>query len=540
MYVVTVMNKGISVEVHNLKEKLLSGSVVQGINSIDSFSFTISPANVGFNLLNNMKTVVSVYNTNKRKYEFYGRVLYTSAEMTESGMITKSVVCESVLGYLCDSVQAYEPGKTWNTEALFGHIISAHNAQLESGKRFVVRDILKRDVTCEIERENTWETIKKKLIDTIGGEIQYEVADDAIYIDYKYSLGETKKTAIRLSENMKAITRERNPSDIVTRLIPLGAKTSDKGEERVTVAFENGGKEYINNDEAIELYGIRVGYMTWDDVTDPKVLLTKGEQWLAANAKTLVKYSITALDLSPLGLAIDDFEVHNTYPIENPLLGIEDKARVVKKVIDICTETKSTIEVGDKFKSAAEIQRDRERELVYTFKTVQNINGSYVSKTDYDQIVDMMNNSTKPVAISGDRMSVESSYFGLTKDGVITAKSGTVAGFKFDELGLKKKETNSYLDDGDMYITETKLFHVAPGYLKASHKKQSSFLVKEKEVKIYDGLLYIKRDDTISDAFQEDLSFMTIVLGGAEYNLFIDPGNLSVVVKKKEETEEGT
>ena len=56
---------------------------------------------------------------------------------------------------------------------------------------------------------------------------------------------------------------------------------------------------------------------------------------------------------------IDDFNVHDYHPVLNPLLGIDDMARIIKKNIDICDEIKSTIEVGDNFKTLTEIQQEQ-------------------------------------------------------------------------------------------------------------------------------------------------------------------------------------
>ena len=68
MYVVTLHNPGITpVEIHGNIEKLQSGKVVQGINSIDSFTFSMLPSNVGFALIKDFKTLVKVFNTNTQK-----------------------------------------------------------------------------------------------------------------------------------------------------------------------------------------------------------------------------------------------------------------------------------------------------------------------------------------------------------------------------------------------------------------------------------------------------------------------------------------
>lgn len=431
MYIVTLHNKGVSpIEIHGDIEKLQSGKVVQGINSIDSFTFSMLPSNVGFALIKDFKTLVKVFNTNTNKTEFVGRSLYTTTEMSENGMITKEVVCESLLGYLCDSVQTYMEEKMYigGAHDVLGVVISCHNSLVEEEKRFTLRNIADtRGIYCGIQRETTWDTIKKKVLDTEGGELTFEVVGDTIYLDYVERIGEIKSTEIALSRNMKSITRERNPSDYITRLIPLGAK-EENSEERLDISSVNGGKIYIDDEAAIEEYGIHVGIQEWDDVTDANNLLSKGRSWLSANSKIPVRYSITALDLALLGLDIDHFEIGNSHPLVNGLIGVDDVARIIKKTIDVCEEVNSTIEIGDRFKTLTEIQQDQKRETVAAVRVIQKVSSDYVSRTDNDQVVRMLNNSKDNVNITGDRMTINNTNLRMDKDGTLYVSAIKVSG----------------------------------------------------------------------------------------------------------------
>lgn len=375
MYIVTLFNGNIETEIHNNRDKLSAGSIVKGINTIDSFSFTMNAKNPGFGACYEYKTLVSVYNTNKNRYDFTGRILYVNPSMEDNGTVLESVICESYLGFLCDSQQPYVAEKNWTVNELFSHLIDRHNAQVEEYKRFKVGTITVTDpnnnLYVGIQRDNTWKVIEDKLIGTLGGEIQYRIESDGIYLDYLVNIGATRTTAIALSNNMKAISRENNPADYISRLIPLGAKLTttnadgqeEETEERLTIESVNGGVNYIDIPEGIDAFGIRVGYHYWDDVTQASVLLTKAQNWLAEHNKIQVKYAVTALDLSLIGLQIDDFQVHDYHPIKNSILGIDDTARIIKKNIDICEEVKSTIELGDNLKNLSEIQREQDSSI---------------------------------------------------------------------------------------------------------------------------------------------------------------------------------
>lgn len=387
MYIVKIKNGNIEKTIHGRKDKLKSGTITKGINAIDSFSFSLLPDNPGFYEINEFTTYVEVYNTNKERYDFVGRVLYAETTMDESGLITKSVTCESVFGYFCDSIQTYVETQNWTVSGLLQQLIDCHNSQLEEYKHFKVGTVTASDSNDNlyqaIQRENTWNAIKSKLIDKIGGEICFRIEEDGIYIDYLERLGEVKDTPIALSLNMKAMTKEQNPSDFVTRLIPLGCKLKDDDgndtEQRLDITSVNDGLNYIDDEEAVALYGIHVGVAEWDDVTEAQNLYDKGYAWFGENNKVQVKYSITALDLSLIGIVLDDLDVGNTHPIQNGLIGVNDSARIIKKNIDVCDETSSTIEIGDNFKSLSDIQLEQSNKVNSVANTVSRIESDYIT-----------------------------------------------------------------------------------------------------------------------------------------------------------------
>lgn len=380
MYIVEIKNGDFTTEIHGVKQKLTSGKIVKGINTIDSFTFSMLPSNAGFNLINEFSTLVTAYNTNKDRNDFVGRVLYAETTMDESGLITKTITCESVLGYLCDSWQTYVDTQNWTVAGLLQHLLDCHNSLVEGYKQFKLGTVTAKDnndnLYQAVQRENTWNSIKTKLIDKIGGELQVRVESDGMYLDYLDQIGEMKETEIALSVNMKSITREQDPTAFITRLIPLGCKLKDsetETEQRLDISSVNGGKTYIDDEQAVAVYGIHVGVVEWDDVTDPTNLKNKGDAWLEENNKVQVKYSITALDLSLIGKVFDDFDVGNYHPIKNGLIAVDDTARIIKKNIDVCEEVKSTMEVGDNFKTLSDIQREQSAQIQQSAQNLKDV-----------------------------------------------------------------------------------------------------------------------------------------------------------------------
>ena len=338
----------------------ITGSCKFGINTIDSFTFTIFPNNDGYNLIYPLKTLVEVKNLNTNNVEFEGRVLLQTPKMDSSGIIYKTVVCESYLGYLNDSVQNYEAISGVSAEELFKKIINNHNSQVENSKKFIIGEIKIGTSSSDNEDrylnyEKTFDSINKNLIERFGGELRVRKAGDNIYIDYIKEIGEKKNTVIALANNLIAIEQEKDPSEIITRLIPVGAKL-ENSDERLTITNINGGINYVEDEEAIKEFGVIVDTVNFDDITEAIELLNKAKSYLKENNKIKKKYKIDALDLSTIDLNFDSFEVGNKYRVINPLMNIDEELRIIEKTLDINSPQNSSLTFGDKFEDIKDYQ----------------------------------------------------------------------------------------------------------------------------------------------------------------------------------------
>ena len=338
----------------------ITGSCKFGINTIDSFTFTIFPNNDGYNLIYPLKTLVEVKNLITNNVEFEGRVLLQTPKMDSNGIIYKTVVCESYLGYLNDSVQSYETISGVSAEELFKKIINNHNSQVENSKKFIIGEIKIGTSSSDNEDrylnyEKTFDSVNKNLIERFGGELRVRKAGDNIYIDYIKEIGEKKNTVIALANNLIAIEQEKDPSEIITRLIPVGAKL-ENSDERLTITSINGGINYVEDEEAIKEFGVIVDTVNFDDITEAIELLNKAKSYLKENNKIKKKYKIDALDLSTIDLNFDSFEVGNKYRVINSLMNIDEELRIIEKTLDINSPQNSSLTFGDKFEDIKDYQ----------------------------------------------------------------------------------------------------------------------------------------------------------------------------------------
>lgn len=399
MYDVTITNGNIQRRIHDHRaapnaQKLTTASIVDAVNSISSFTFTINPANAGYDSLTEYSTLIRVRNTKKNRDEFVGRVLQINPAMDSNGAISKTVVCEDRLGYFQDSVQPYSEMRHYEGDAtrsgleeFVDEMLANHNAQVEESKRIyrgqITVDPFKSsdDVTKGHNWETTFECIKSKLIGSFGGYIRLREVAGVLYFDYLESIGTTRSTTIEIGRNMKSASKDIDASGIITRLVPLGAKLTvlnDEGqeqetEERLTITDVNDGLNYIEATDYIAKYGIRYGTVTFDEVTDAANLLRKGTEYITANNGLAISHDIDALDLSLIGLDIDDFVLYDSYPVKNQAIGLNDTLQIIKKNTNVVQPHSSSFEMGDIHKRLSDALIDQNDSLGNVLDNISNV-----------------------------------------------------------------------------------------------------------------------------------------------------------------------
>lgn len=141
---------------------------------------------------------------------------------------------------------------------------------------------------------------------------------------------------------MRSITQAIDPSEIITRLYPLGAVINDDTGERVTLS---GVTKYIDNDQLIERYGVHAGTMIFDNITTPGVLSQAGRVCAGALKAAKVQYEVSAIDIDE---KLDGFAIGCKYRIVNSYLGIDEVLRCIGTSIDINDRSQNVLTFGDK------------------------------------------------------------------------------------------------------------------------------------------------------------------------------------------------
>lgn len=472
MYEVYIINNGITKLLHSdnvISEKqglkIIDGKIVEGINTINSFSFSMLPNNPRFNELFSYTTKIYVIKIKDNRRVFYGRVVKPKVSMESDGSFSKTIECEDRMGYLCDSLMDYLPEQYWNVKNTTYHedrsidkrgvlefVLSIHNKKQPDEKKIYVGEVDIEDTDNVLyfgmqQHKNAFDTLKEKLIEHLGGELRLrEGTDGKLYLDYLKEAGEVKTTSIALKKNMQKLSKETDPTSFITRLYPLGNKikktveekdgsiTEIETDERITCAEANDGIPYVDDEEGIRTYGIIEGYRIYDHVVYPRTLLNHARVTLATNNKVKQKHVITALDLSTIGLDIDSFEVGNYHPIKNSLVGVDDTLRIIKKTTNINQPETSQLEIGDKYATLTELQLKRENslkeEVNRTIETVSN-NAQYnVAKTS-NYLTSLINQFTDRIEQIIREETVSVSDFETYKTSISTEFDQTKDSFDF-------------------------------------------------------------------------------------------------------------
>lgn len=370
---------------HMNGQKLLSGVAKDEINKIDTFNFSFSGDNVANGQLRPFLTFIDVLNTLTGEYIFEGRILKPQNEMDNEGLVTYSWLAEGELAYLHDSQQRHYEFRGTPIEGVTV-ILDYHNNQVDEHQRFEVGNIEVTNNTNNLyfylsAEQDTFQSLKEKILDALGGEMQIRKENGVRYLDILNRIGEKKETDIMLSKNLISMSQTVDPTDVVTRLTPLGTRietededATDASQARLTIESVNNGLPFIDRPDLIAQFGYQGGSYTWDDITLPENLLNAGRQRINNQRLVLNQYQVDAYDLSVIGLTIDSFKKGNSHRLINPVMHIDEVLRIVGTSKDIINVDKSGITIGDKFKSTYEYQADANRNFAKVAQLQSELN----------------------------------------------------------------------------------------------------------------------------------------------------------------------
>lgn len=331
--------------------KIISPKLDLEVNKTGSFEFEIYTSNPYYDRLQKLKSIITVYQDGE--LIFRGRILND-----EEGFYNqKRVSCEGELAFLLDSIQ--RPYDFHGTPAdLFRQFITAHNSQVDESRRFIIGNITVTDPNDYIYRAdstylNTWDSITKKLIDGLGGYLNVRHESDGIYIDYLADFNVLSSQIIEFGKNLIDIKKITKGEEIATAIIPLGAKNEETG-QRITIKSVNDDIDFVYNQEAVNTYGWIFKTVTWDNVTLPQILKTKGLEYVADSINLQVSIELTAFDLSAINVDINSFKLGTYIRVRTSPHNINSNMLVRKLRIVLDSPASNMLTLGTSYTTFSE------------------------------------------------------------------------------------------------------------------------------------------------------------------------------------------
>lgn len=291
------------------------------LNKAGSFTFNLPSINPMYSSLKKLKTIITIREDDEVLWK--GRVLNDAKDFYN----TKAVTCEGELAFLND-IQ-YEPHDYSKKGIKMGEYFKKlieHYASECSEERMIklgnVRgaftDVLIYPKTTDYT--NVWNLISGNLIGASTGKVgknEVDLSDydrylyirrekGVSYIDFVEDIGKASSQIIEFGKNLLDLSEYVDASNVYTQIIPLG-KADSKG-NRVDIKLVNGGKNYLQSDSAIALFGKIQKSVIWEDVTNRNTLKANGQRMLNKAVEMAIKITIRAFDLHRINVNTDKID----------------------------------------------------------------------------------------------------------------------------------------------------------------------------------------------------------------------------------------
>lgn len=338
--------------------KIGKGEVTLEQDKSGSFVFSLYPDHFYYDRFVPLKTVITVRKDNR--IIFRGRILNAVTDYWNNKVIT----CEGELGFLQDSiVRPYV--YSGELDVLFYQYINIHNTQVDDFKQFKVGTVTVVDPNGYVARSNTayestLDNMNTRLLeDATGGHLYTTHGDDGTEeiptLHYLADFTGTASQTIEFGSNLRDYTKTVAAEEVATAIIPLGATVDDGNGEtedpKLTIAYVNGGLDYVYSPKGVEMYGWIFKTVEWDDVHDPNLLKSKAEAYLETIVNPPLTIELTALDLHLLDRSIDSFKVCEYVRVISKPHGIDTTMLCTKQTLDLLKPENDTIILGQTYAS---------------------------------------------------------------------------------------------------------------------------------------------------------------------------------------------
>ena len=363
--------------------------LTQKKNEPGELSFMIPKEHPSYGVLEKLKSRIMVYRDDTLIW--VGRAIEDDRDLYEN----RKVIAEGVLSLLLDGV--IRPFTTDGTLAdVWAYLLTQHNAQVNPNQRLGIGNC---DVAGSVSIStkdylSVWQVIKTYLLDSHGGYliVRYDENENPI-LDYLSDVPDTSTQKIEFGENLIDLVLSKNASETYTACVPLGAVLRDidpesESDARLMIASVNEGQDYLIDTALAAEYGVIFapsGLTTWDEITDPTILMNKGHDWLSgtgARFKQTIKLS--AADLHNADANIESFQFLDKVVVSCGTLCPEETYVLSELTIPLNNPASTGIVLGD---SRPSLIGEEIRNNTSVRNRIESIEADYTTHGEIKEIV---------------------------------------------------------------------------------------------------------------------------------------------------------
>lgn len=353
------------------------------VNKAGSLSFSMYPTHAHFNAVKKMESIITVLQDSKPIFK--GRVFSDNVNFYK----VKKIEVEGLLAYFNDSiVRPYE--FSGDVGEYLEFLINQHNEQVSERQQFKIGTVTVTDPNGYITRANTntpntWVEIEEKLVKLLGGYIHIRYEEDGNYIDYLADYTDTSTQQIKFAINLLDLEHIVKCDSLATCIIPYGARLSEistspeddlesgdeteeteeiegeKPDPRLDITSVNNGLDYIQNDEAVAKYGKIYEVVTWEDVTEPRNLLTKAQAYLSNSVAPQGTLTIKAIDLHLSDSTIEAFKIGDYIEVYSDPHGFRGLLLLKSFTLDLTNPAGFVFTLGETYRNFVDYQISTDR-----------------------------------------------------------------------------------------------------------------------------------------------------------------------------------
>lgn len=354
--------------------QLISGTLKTGQNIAGTLTFVLAPTHPYLSRIKARSSVISVY----RDGALYFRGSPLNVTESDTGLVT--VTAEGALAWLGDSVQPFAEYHNMTVRTYLETLVQSHNVAVQDDayKQFTVGEVTVTDSNDSLYRhsnfEHTKDAITEKLTKRLGGILRVRWKNGVQYLDYLAEYKHVNGQGIKFGQNLLTYARSVPTANLATAIIPLGCKLTDadgnETDERLQI--DNGGKNYVWDEKAVQEFGWIFDTIICDDVTLKENLSKRGYSELEARKVLPTTIKLTAVDFGALGGNYERITVGDLLPIVSAPHNLDTYMTVAEMTENLVDPGKSTVTLNRTYKTVTSGIASVKKELGQEFDLVKS------------------------------------------------------------------------------------------------------------------------------------------------------------------------